>query len=117
MAETQETNKTDFRNGFPIRNLRDRSLTSCQADGEELVLGAITEQPRREGRVQRSEPLTDFYAEDRHELVQKLAYQHWEKRGSPLGSPEVDWFAAEKAMRAYLLASGIQLGPDEDLYS
>lgn len=61
--------------------------------------------------------LTDYYGEDRHELVQRLAYQHWEKRGSPLGSPEIDWFAAEKAMRASLLASGIELGPDGDLYS
>jgi hypothetical protein len=70
-----------------------------------------------EHRVQWPEPLTDFYAEDRHELVQKLAYQHWEKRGSPLWSPEIDWFAAEEALRACLLASGIELGPDEDLYS
>ena len=79
--------------------------------------GPMTEQPRSEDRVQRPQPFTDFYGEDRHALVQKLAYQHWEKRGSPLGSPEIDWFAAEKAMRAYLLASGIELGPDEDLYS
>jgi len=77
----------------------------------------MTEQPRSEDRVQRPKPLTDFYGEDRHELVQKLAYQRWEKRGRPFGSPEIDWFAAEKAMRACLLASGIELGPDEDLYS
>ena len=77
----------------------------------------MTEQPRSEDRVQWPKPLTDFYGEDRHELVQKLAYKHWEKRGRPLGSPEVDWFAAEKAMRAYLFASGIELGPDRDLYS
>lgn len=67
--------------------------------------------------VQRPELLTDFYGEDRHELVQKLAYQRWEKRGSPLGSPEIDWFAAEKTVRTDLLASGIELGPAEDLYS
>ena len=78
---------------------------------------SMIEQPRSGNRMQLLEPLTDFYAEDRHELVQKLAYQHWEKRGSPLWSPEVDWFEAEKAMRAYLVASGIELGPDEDLYS
>jgi len=79
----------------------------------------MTEQPRTrsEDRAQRPKPLTDFYGEDRHELVQKLAYQNWEKRGCPLWSPEIDWFAAEKAVRAYLLASGIKLGPDEDLYS
>jgi Rieske Fe-S protein len=32
-------NKPDFRNGFPIRDLRDGSMLSGQADGEELVLG------------------------------------------------------------------------------
>jgi Protein of unknown function (DUF2934) len=87
------------------------------AFGPKGKLESMTEQPRSEDGVQRPKPLTDFYGEDRHELVQKLVYQHWEKRGSPLGSPEIDWFAAEKAMRAYLLASGIELGPDEDLYS
>jgi hypothetical protein len=76
-----------------------------------------TKQSKSEDRVQRTKPLTDFYAEDRHELVQKLAYQHWEKRGSPLGSPEMDWFAAEKALRAYLLESGIELRSNQDLYS
>ena len=79
----------------------------------------MTEQPRSrsENPVERPKPLTDFYGEDRHELVQKLAYHQWEKRGSPFGSPEIDWFAAEKAIRADLLASGIELGPEEDLYS
>jgi hypothetical protein len=76
-----------------------------------------TKQSKSEDRVRRTKPLTDFYAEDRHELVQKLAYQHWEKRGSPLGSPEIDWFAAEKALRAYLLESGIELRSNQDLYS
>src|ERR1700745_3380197 len=39
MAETPETNKLDFRNGFPIRDLGDGSMISGQAGGEELVLG------------------------------------------------------------------------------
>ena len=39
MAETPETNKPNFRNGFPIRDLRDGSMILGQADGEELVLG------------------------------------------------------------------------------
>lgn len=78
--------------------------------------GLMTEQPRSEDRVQRPKPLTDFYGEDRHELVQKLATSTG-KKGSPLGPPEIDWFAAEKAVRAYLLASGTELGPAEDLYS
>ena len=77
----------------------------------------MTKHSRSEDRLQRPQPLTDFCREDRHELVQKLAHQHWEKRGCPIGSPEIDWFVAEKDVRAYLLASGIELGPDEDLYS
>lgn len=76
----------------------------------------MTEQSKNKDRVRRPKPLTDFYGESRHELVQKLAYQHWEKRGCPLDSPEIDWFAAEKAVRSYLLASGIELGPGEGLY-
>src|SRR2546429_9815636 len=39
MAETPETNKPDFRNGFPIRDLLDGSMILGQADGEELLLG------------------------------------------------------------------------------
>ena len=38
MAETPDTNKPDFRNGFPIRGLGDGSMISGQVDGEELVL-------------------------------------------------------------------------------
>jgi hypothetical protein len=50
---------------------------------------------------------TDFLGEDRHEFVAKLAYKLWEERGRPLGSPEVDWFAAERAVYAGLVASGL----------
>jgi len=50
---------------------------------------------------------TDFLGEDRHEFVAKLAYKLWEQRGRPLGSPGVDWFAAEQALYASLAASGM----------
>ena len=50
---------------------------------------------------------TDFLGEDRHEFVAKLAYRLWEKRGRPIGSPEVDWFAAERAVYSSLLSSGL----------
>ena len=49
---------------------------------------------------------TDFLGEDRHEFVAKLAYTLWEQRGRPFGSPEVDWFAAERAVYESLVASG-----------
>jgi len=32
--------------------------------------------------------------------VSILAFQFWESRGSPHGSPEVDWFRALDALRA-----------------
>jgi apoptosis-inducing factor 3 len=38
MAQAPETNKPDFKNGFPIRDLRDGSMISGTADGEEVVL-------------------------------------------------------------------------------
>ena len=58
-------------------------------------------------KQQPMELTTDFLGEDRHEFVAKLAYQLWEKRGRPFGSPEVDWFAAERAAYSALVASGL----------
>jgi hypothetical protein len=40
----------------------------------------MTEQPGSEDRVQRPKPLTDFYGEDRHELVQNLRTRLGKKR-------------------------------------
>ena len=42
--------------------------------------------------------MDNFFAGDAHDVTAKLAYQFWEQRGRPCGSPEVDWFAAEKAL-------------------
>jgi hypothetical protein len=53
------------------------------------------------------ELIPDFLGEDRHEFAQKLAYKLWEERGRPFGSPEVDWFAAERAVYWSLLAAGL----------
>jgi hypothetical protein len=30
--------------------------------------------------------------------IAMLAYQYWEQRGRPIGSPEVDWYQAEGAV-------------------
>ena len=50
-----------------------------------------------------------------------MAYENWERRGRPFGSPEVDWFAAEKELAATfgeraegLPLSCVQFDPDED---
>ena len=39
-----------------------------------------------------------FESRNAHEATARLAYDFWVERGRPFGSPEVDWFAAEKAM-------------------
>ena len=36
-----------------------------------------------------------------------LAYQYWEERGRPLGSPEVDWFRATEEMNRQHQLHGI----------
>jgi len=60
-------------------------------------------------RQQPIELTTDFLGEDRHEFVAKLAYKLWEQRGRPLGSPDVDWFAAERAVYSSLVASSLAI--------
>jgi hypothetical protein len=49
----------------------------------------------------------DFHGESHYEFVARLAYQYWEARGMPLGSPEVDWDAAERAVYRSLVAAGL----------
>ncbi len=56
---------------------------------------------------QRVELTPDFLGENRHELVARLAHQYWERRGMPLGSPEIDWFAAERDVYESLVESGV----------
>jgi len=66
--------------------------------------------PARLQSPDKQQPLeltTDFLGESRHEFVVKVAYKLWEERGHPFGSPEVDWFAAERAMYSALVASGL----------
>jgi hypothetical protein len=65
--------------------------------------------PKKRKSPDKQQPIeltTDFLGEDRHEFVAKLAYKLWEQRGRPFGSPEVDWFAAERAVYASLAALG-----------
>jgi hypothetical protein len=66
--------------------------------------------PKKSGSVTKQQPTAltpDFLGEDRHEFVAKLAYKLWEERGRPLGSPEVDWFAAERTLYSALVNSGL----------
>ncbi len=58
-----------------------------------------------------------------HDLTEKLAYNYWERRGHPLGSPEIDWFGAEKTVASSFAPldpnpsqCGLRLEPSEGLY-
>lgn len=53
------------------------------------------------------ELIPDYSYESRYEFVENLAYKLWLRRGRPIGSPEVDWSAAEQAVYASLVASGM----------
>ena len=41
-----------------------------------------------------------------HQKIQEWAYQNWQWRGSPIGSPEVDWFLAEESVPRAAFAVG-----------
>jgi Protein of unknown function (DUF2934) len=62
-----------------------------------------------ESRLSEKQPtlelVPDHPYESRHEFVEKLAYSLWVERGRPLGSPDVDWFAAEQTVYTSLVAS------------
>ena len=34
-----------------------------------------------------------------HDEIAQLAYELWERRGCPIGSPQEDWVQAEKTIR------------------
>jgi len=67
----------------------------------------MDDQSRPLDEQQPLELIPDFSYESRYEFVERLAYELWEQRGRPLGSPDVDWFAAEQALYASLVASGM----------
>jgi len=67
----------------------------------------MPEKSRPADNHQSLELIPDFAYESRYEFVERLAYKLWSQRGRPLGSPDVDWFAAEQAVYASLVASGM----------
>ena len=47
--------------------------------------------------MRQNEPQDDFdFNED---TIREIAYAVWERRGSPIGSPDVDWIEAERQLR------------------
>jgi hypothetical protein len=62
--------------------------------------------------------MTEAY---RHDEIAKLAYELWERRGRPLGSPEIDWYAAESTLgvrdsQGQFSLPGVRFEPEEGSY-
>jgi hypothetical protein len=53
--------------------------------------------------------MIDIIYGEEHEVIAILAYQLWERRGCPLGSPEVDWFEAKNQLAVDLVRSEFDL--------
>jgi hypothetical protein len=49
----------------------------------------------------------------RHEHVERLAYDLWQSRGGPTGSPDEDWYRAEELLRAEASSPHGQVKQDE----
>jgi hypothetical protein len=69
-----------------------------------------------------TDAMIDPFVENPHSVTEKLAYENWERRGRPLGSPEVDWFAAERTLAQALRYRelplyGIPLEKSESAYA
>jgi len=41
---------------------------------------------------------------DTNQIITALAYEYWQRRGCPIGSPELDWFEAEEYLNSWLQA-------------
>lgn len=75
----------------------------------------LEESGSRHEQQQPLELIPDHPYESRHEFVTNLAYKFWVQRGRPLGSPGVDWIAAEQAVYGALVASGMISPSPNDL--
>ncbi|MGO9339191.1 MAG: DUF2934 domain-containing protein [Terracidiphilus sp.] len=74
----------------------------------------MPDESRPSDKQQLLELIPDHPYESHYEFVAELAYELWEQRGRPLGSPDVDWFAAERALYASLVTAGtITSSPDD----
>ena len=59
--------------------------------------------------------MSEFLLGELHDVIKELAYEYWEERGRPIGSPEVDWYKAEQTMSSSNSASPV--GPPFSAFS
>ena len=70
-----------------------------------------------ENREKKEEQKHMNHDETEHRRIAQLAYDLWQKRGCPIGSPDEDWFRAENELRQESfvgqLVSAFPMGPNE----
>ena len=70
-----------------------------------------------ENREKKEEQKHMNHDEPEHQRIAQLAYDLWQKRGCPIGSPDEDWFRAENELRRESfvgqLVSAFPMGPIE----
>jgi hypothetical protein len=68
---------------------------------EDVMAHAVRVSMMRDPENRPEQPIVENQQpSSKREVTAELAYYLWEERGKPEGSPEVDWFAAEKALAA-----------------
>lgn len=60
---------------------------------------AMTER-KRTPKAKPGLPVIEFDPGAHYEEIARVAYLKWLERGAAMGSPDVDWFAAETEIRA-----------------
>ncbi len=59
---------------------------------------APTHRPAASKTIQQDERSHDREAHIDHEQIAVRAHELWERRGRPIGSPEEDWYRAEREL-------------------
>ena len=101
--------------GFP-RRLCARLLDLKGAEVDEYTRDALITLAAQNYERREFENVMNDEAD--HNQIERLAYELWQQRGSPLGSPEEDWFHAESQFRgersATLSEPAFAIGPIEE---
>ena len=76
-----------------------RVLALQPATVNQLAVSAMTALSSSQNRSDKTEGKARNMNHIDHRQVEELAYQLWEARGYPAGSPDEDWFRAEQELR------------------
>jgi hypothetical protein len=71
------------------------------------LTSAMSKRERMDKQDEHNHPVLLVTAPNREE-IECLAHQYWVERGSPIGSPEEDWFRAEEEVTNRLRKQGNQ---------